>query len=96
MSAADFPRRKISAQRSCSRPVADELVDCPARLERGVQLDDRIGPEQALIELAIDVLRDPLVADDDEAARVVGVVVDEALTEIEDVQETPRPSSLTS
>ena len=34
----------------------------------------------------VDVLGDPLVADVDEAARVVRVVVDEALAKIEDVQ----------
>jgi hypothetical protein len=58
----------------------DDLVDGSPRLERGVQLNDRVRPEQSLFELAVDVLRNPLVTDDDEATRVVGVVVDEAFT----------------
>ena len=57
-------------------PFGDELVDGSARLERRVQLDDRVRPEKSLFELAVDMLGNPLVTDDDEATRVVGVVVD--------------------
>jgi hypothetical protein len=66
--------------------LGDELVDGAAGFERRVQLNDRIGPQQPLGELAIDVVGDLLIADDDEAARVVRVVPDEALPKIEDVQ----------
>lgn len=59
------------------QPFGDELVDGSARLERRVQLNDRGRPEKSLFELTVDVRGDPLVADDDEATRVVGVVVDE-------------------
>ncbi len=68
-------------------PLADEVVDRPARLEGGVELHDRVRPEEPLLELALDALADALVADDDEAPRVVGVVVDQALSELEDVHD---------
>lgn len=55
----------------------DKFFDGPAGLERGIQLDNRIRPEKSLFELMVDVLGDALVTDDDEATRVVGVVVDE-------------------
>jgi hypothetical protein len=71
----------------------DQLLDCAARLERGVQLDDRLRPEQALLELVIDVAGDSRVADVDEAPREVRVVVDETLAQIENVY---GPDSLTT
>jgi hypothetical protein len=67
------------------QPFGDELVDGAAWLERGVQLHNRIRPKQSLFELAIDVLCDPLVADDDKATRVIRVVVDKPFAELEDV-----------
>ncbi len=67
------------------RSGGDEFVNGTARLECRVQLNNRIRPEQPLFELAIDVLRDSLVTDDYEATRVVRVVVDESLSELEDV-----------
>jgi hypothetical protein len=55
---------------------ADEVVDRPARLEGGVELDDRVRPEEAGLELLIHALADLLVANDDETARVVRIVDD--------------------
>ena len=44
-------------------PLTDEVVDLTAGLERGVQLERRVGPQQALVEIMLDVLPDPLVLD---------------------------------
>jgi hypothetical protein len=54
----------------------DELVDRASRFESRVELDDRLRPEQAGIQLFVDALGDPFVADDDEAAGEVRVVAD--------------------
>jgi hypothetical protein len=59
------------------QPFSDELVNSSARLKRGVQLNDRVRPQKSLFELTVDVCSDLLVTDNDEAARVIGVVIDE-------------------
>jgi hypothetical protein len=69
--------------------VSNELVRSPAGLERGVELNDWIGPEKPLFKLSVYVLGNPLVTDDGEAARVVGVVVDETFAQIKDVDSCP-------
>ena len=65
--------------------LGSQLVDRGARRERGVELDQRLGPEQALAELAVDDLVDAGVADVDEAARELLVVGDQSVAEREDV-----------
>jgi hypothetical protein len=67
------------------QPVRDELVDRSSGLEGRVQLDYRVRPEQSLFELTVDVLRDPFVVDNDEAAGVVRVVGDKPFSKIENV-----------
>ena len=69
----------------------DEIVDRPSGLERRVQLHNRVRPQEAFCELAIDTVADSLVADDDKAACVVGEVIDEVSTKIEDVHQ-PKSS----
>ena len=88
-----MPRAEDLRAPLVEQPVGDELVDGAARLERRVQLDDRVRPEQPVLQLPIDVLGDPLVADDDEAARVVRVVVDEPLSEPEYIHDLCVPPS---
>jgi hypothetical protein len=44
-------------------PLRDELVDRGPRLEVRIELQRRARPQQARIELALNVLVDPLVAD---------------------------------
>jgi hypothetical protein len=66
--------------------VADGVADVAARFERRVELDDRIWPEESFLQLLLDVRVNPRVADVDEAAREVRVVVDQALAKVEDVQ----------
>jgi hypothetical protein len=70
--------------------VGDQFVDGAAGLESGVELQERLGPERAVVERVFDPAFDPLVGDFDEAAGVVGVVVDEPLTEIKDVHSELR------
>lgn len=48
-------------------------------------MNDGIGPQQSVLQLLFDVRVDQRVADVDEAAREVGVVVDEPLAEVEDI-----------
>lgn len=62
-----------------------ELIDRPARLESGVQLNDRMRPEQPCRELFVHTRADLLVANHHEAPREVRVVVDEPLPKTEDV-----------
>ena len=54
--------------------LVDELVHGSCRLKRGVQLNDRFGPEQPLVKFPIDPGGYLRVSDDDETARVVRVV----------------------
>lgn len=74
-----LPATKDRAAAFLEEPFGDELLDRAARLERGVQLNDRVRPKKPLPELTIDVRGNPLVTNDDKAASVVGVVVDETL-----------------
>src|SRR5207244_13154193 len=67
----------------------DQFVDPLPRLEGGVELDQRVRPENASLELRLDVLCDPLVANLDEAPDVLGVVADQAVAEVEDVHAAP-------
>ena len=64
-------------------PLTDEVVDLTARLERGIQLERRIGPQQALVEIMLDVLPDPLVLDREERLGVVPVVLDQLVPQRE-------------
>ena len=63
----------------------DQLVDGSAGLERRVELNERLGPEQSGIEFFLDLRVDPGIPDLDEAADVVGVGVDEFAPKIKDV-----------
>ncbi len=63
----------------------DQVVDGRARLEGGVELDEGLGPEDAGLELAVDVVAQAGVADLDEAAGVGGVVLNQVVAEVEDV-----------
>ena len=56
-SSAGLAARKICRQRSVEqRPSATSSSIVPAGLERGVELDERVGPEQPVVELVVDVL----------------------------------------
>jgi hypothetical protein len=57
----------------------------PTPAAGGGRVCEPYGPEEAFCELAVDALADSLVADDDEAARVVGEVIDETSTKIKDI-----------
>jgi len=53
---------------------SDEFVDVRAGLERGVQLDKRLGPQEAGAKILLDALPNAIVPDRDEAVRVGRVV----------------------
>jgi hypothetical protein len=71
----------------------DEPIDCSTGLEGGVQLNDRIRPEESGRELLLHAGADALVANHDEAPREVRVVLDEAVSQVKDVHLVPAPSS---
>jgi hypothetical protein len=63
----------------------DKLIDRPAGLEGGVQLNDRIRPEEPGRELLLHARADLLVPNHHEAPREIRVVVDQPLPQTEDV-----------
>ena len=69
--------------------LVDKLVHASCRLKCGVQLNDRIGPEQPLVKFPIDPCGYLRVSDYDETARVVGVVGYQTFTKVEDVDWRP-------
>jgi len=58
-----------------------ELVDGPARLEGGIELEERLRPEQAAIHLFVHAGGHPRVGDPHETPGVVGVVGNDVLVE---------------
>src|SRR4051794_9438507 len=68
------------------RSAVGQLVDPPSGLEARVQLDAGLGPQQPLVKLAPHVLANALVADREEALRVLAIVAAQRLPEGEDVQ----------
>jgi hypothetical protein len=67
------------------RPVGDELVNESARLKRRIQLERRLRPQRAALDLRLDVFADAFVADREEALGVPSVVIDELISERKDV-----------
>src|SRR5207247_370555 len=86
---AELPSRGLQLEDAralrMQNAVRDQFVDPVTGLERRVYLDQRLGPEQAVTERALDVIADPRIRDLKEAPRVRGVVLDQLLPEIEDV-----------
>ena len=72
--------------------LVDQLVDRAAGLERRVELDQRLGPEQTRVEFRLHLGVDHRVADLDEAADVGGVGGEQFLAQLEDVH-GPFPGS---
>src|SRR5207249_2033707 len=70
--------------------LVDELTDLRARLEGGVEGDPRLWPEQPAHKVLLHTARDSLVANVDEAADVLGVVIDQPVAQVEDVHEILR------
>src|SRR5262249_27257558 len=80
-----LPKPEDAAALVMQDAVRRELVDPLPGLKRGVQLDNRVWPQQARLKLVLHQRADAWVADRDEAARVVGVVADQALPQIKDL-----------
>lgn len=57
--------------------LVNKLVDRPAGLEGRVQLQQRLGPEEAGGHLLLDAATQPLVRNSDETFGVVGIVGDD-------------------
>ena len=55
----------------------DQIVDAISRIKAGVQLQQRVRPQQALLQLLADVIANAFVLDMDETLHVRRVVVDE-------------------
>ena len=65
----------------------DEILEPVPILKRGVQLDERGGPEETALHLLLHPLVDSLIANRDEAADVSSVVLYDSVTEVEYVHE---------
>jgi len=59
-------------------------------VSRGVELDERLRPEDARVQLILDKTSDVRVADLEKAPGIGGVVVDQAAAEVENVHGVPR------
>jgi hypothetical protein len=69
--------------------LLDQLVNALARLEGGVQMDQGIGPEEALIEPLPALLLDVCVLYANAAADIRPVIVNQAIAKLEYVQGFP-------
>ena len=70
--------------------LVHKLVDPLAWLERGIQMNQRIGPEQARIDFPFHKGANPIVLDLDETPDVVGILVDEAISKSKDTLRRTR------
>ena len=71
--------------RPMEQPLADEIVDRPPRLKRGVQLHQRRGPQHTTAEGPVDHLLDTFIGDIDERPHEGVVIADEPVAHLEDV-----------
>jgi len=69
--------------------LLDQFVNALTRLEGGVQLDQGIGPEEALIEALPTLLLDVCVLYANAAADIRPVIINQALAKLEYVQGFP-------
>ncbi len=70
-------------------PLGHQVIDPATRLEGGVEPDARLGPQRALVQAGLDPLTDAPVAKGHEAGHISAVVVDQPVTQVEDVHRTP-------
>src|SRR5690606_24427499 len=73
--------------------LLDEVVDGAAAGEHRVQRNPRLGPLVTALQLLVDVLLDPAVANVDESGREGLVVVDQPIAYVPDVHRA-SPSGL--
>jgi len=66
-------------------PVPHQIVDPVPRLEGWIELDQRVGPEDAVAEACLHVVADPGFADVNEAIDIPRVVTDEPMPKLEDI-----------
>ena len=65
--------------------VIHQILHVPAPGKGRIELGQRVRPEQAAAEFGRDLVVDTLITDFDEALDVGGVIVDDAVAEIEDI-----------
>src|ERR1700682_3380372 len=65
--------------------IGDEIIDPLPRLERRIQLDQRIGPKNAVPKGAVDDVGDARLANRDKTTHVRAVVIDQAAAVAEDI-----------
>jgi hypothetical protein len=71
-------------------PLIDEIIDVPAALERRVQLERAVRPQQPLVGLAFDMSPDTVLLDAEEGLRIVAVVLHKLVSNGEDVHGEAR------
>ena len=65
------------------------LIDQSAGLERGIEANSWLRPQQASVEVLVDLGLDSLVLDGDERGDVVLIVVHHSLPELKYVHDSP-------
>ena len=76
---SDFAGPKDPPALVVQDPVVDQLIDEAAGLERRVELERRVRPQQALVKLGLHMLGDPRIADREEALGVATVVANKMI-----------------
>ena len=85
-----LPSPEDLGTRPMEQPLTDEIVDRPPRLEGGVQLHERRGPQHTTAEGAVDHLLDTFVGDIDERPHEGVVIANEPVAHLEDVHGDAR------
>ncbi len=68
-------------------PFPNQLIDGITGLERRVELDPRLWPEQTALEFVVNKASDPGVADRNKAFDVIGIVMHQAVAYGENIHE---------
>ncbi len=90
-------RSRLLAEDPQALPVEQALVNEVlkrlAGLKVGIELDQRVGPQAAALELPVDERIDPPVPDRDEAPDIGAVLADDPIAKLENIHGTTTPCS---
>ena len=76
---------KDLAATGLQKPFIHEFIHRLARLESGVQLNQRVGPQRTRSEATIDKIAQTRLRYRDEARNVAAIIIDDSIAEVEDV-----------
>ena len=87
---------KDLAATGLQKPFIHEFIHRLARLESGVQLNQRVGPQRTRSEATIDKIAQTRLRYRDEARNVAAIIIDESIAEVEDVHRWKRKKVILS